>query len=131
MHYVRCLRSPKLAIKGRSVRVDLLFTVTTDLGDSFLIPETPIKLFVTVHLSASPEKILWKLSEESQILWTPGQRVAKPCLQLPTAAAEAFLACKPLQIRISAGSQFSAESAEGIIARSLNKKPQAEVSTLR
>ncbi|KAI1173407.1 putative methyltransferase-domain-containing protein [Nemania sp. FL0916] len=39
MHYIRLLRPAKLQSSSEALFVSLLFTITTDLGDSFLCPE--------------------------------------------------------------------------------------------
>ncbi|KAI1291315.1 putative methyltransferase-domain-containing protein [Xylaria venustula] len=53
MHYIRLLRPAKIQSSAGGLVVSLLFTVTTDLGDSFLCPEDgSIDLAVTVEDAA-------------------------------------------------------------------------------
>ncbi|GKT49611.1 UPF0676 protein [Colletotrichum spaethianum] len=85
MHYIRLLRAPKLTYeKGRKHpwSLNVVLSVTTDLGDSFLNPDDndPVKLKV----SAGWEQPKKQQAAESMILaaektlrWTPGMRVLK------------------------------------------------------
>ncbi|KAI0814165.1 putative methyltransferase-domain-containing protein [Xylaria sp. FL0064] len=56
MHYIRLLRPAKIQGSAGGLEVSLLFTITTDLGDSFLCPEDgSIDLLVAVEdTSADP-----------------------------------------------------------------------------
>ncbi|ROT42535.1 hypothetical protein SODALDRAFT_303916 [Sodiomyces alkalinus F11] len=88
MHYIRFLRPPSLShTRGDVSAVSISFTITTDLGDSFLSPEDPIKLKAGIYEAAAdaggrkpgPADI-----KASRILeWHPGTRVLKSDLNLP------------------------------------------------
>ncbi|KAF5024201.1 hypothetical protein F66182_3715 [Fusarium sp. NRRL 66182] len=90
MHYIRFLRAPKIVRNKRGPFIQLLFTITTDLGDSFLHPERFLDLQV-VAVAASPEgSSTWLLSDPGHLDWEPGMRVAKPALELPVALERAL-----------------------------------------
>jgi hypothetical protein len=128
MHYIRFLRPPKLVGARKNARLELLFTVTTDLGDAFMIPETPIKLIVSAYAQSSSTTANWRFSGGDQLVWNPGQRVSRPILQLPPAAASAFMSGEPMHICIRSEDMYSAESAENIILNAI--KPEARVDEL-
>lgn len=75
MHYVRFLKSPRLepAQKGNNVTLTALVTVTTDLGESYLLADTQLKATV------------WKDDREvasQTVHWTAGLRNLKLQIQL-------------------------------------------------
>uniref|UniRef100_A0A8H7NFT8 Uncharacterized protein n=1 Tax=Bionectria ochroleuca TaxID=29856 RepID=A0A8H7NFT8_BIOOC len=84
MHYIRCLSSPKLSPSGKNTQLEVVFTITTDLGDSFLSPKEPIELEAILHVTAGKKdsKTL-PLSKRGQLVWKYGQRIAKPVFLLP------------------------------------------------
>lgn len=91
MHYIRLLRPPKLLRSRHKSLTELLFTITTDLGDSFLFPETFLALTVEAHLSSHQSRPddtdagerRWLLSQKGELSWQPGMRVLKIKLGIP------------------------------------------------
>lgn len=118
MHYVRFLRAPKVAPgRGNRLQIQLLFTITTDLGDSFLYPQKFLDLQVTASASSSTGTSTWLLSDPGRLYWEPGMRVAKPTLELPVAFERAVQAGVRIQlcVRASEPSQH-ADGAAKILA---------------
>lgn len=81
MHYIRLMRPPSL---DEHNRLKLVLTITTDLGDSFLCPESPVPISVyvqhshTSQTSVEPHKV--KIDDGS-VTWRSGMRILK--LDLP------------------------------------------------
>ncbi|KAF7548067.1 hypothetical protein G7046_g8803 [Stylonectria norvegica] len=121
MHYVRFLRAPKLT--GRASRqVQLLFTVTTDLGDSFLFPEKFFELQVAAYASSSLGSSTWLLSDPGKLFWEPGMRVTKPIFDLPGSLQKAILEGAKVQICVRAAEPtHSADGESRILAAPLEK----------
>jgi hypothetical protein len=115
MHYIRCLRAPKVSWSGRTAILDLTFTVTTDLGDAFLFPDEPIGLTVNMHYTDDQQKRTWTLSDKQQLIWKGGQRVAKPSFRLPLAAANVLAAGCNAEVCISTCRQYSADGIADIL----------------
>lgn len=115
MHYIRCLRAPKVSWSGRTAVLDLTFTITTDLGDAFLFPDEPIGLVVTMRCSDAPETRVWILSSKQKLFWKGGQRIAKPTFCLPTAAASVLAAGRNAEVCISTSRQYSADGVHDIL----------------
>ncbi|OIW24642.1 hypothetical protein CONLIGDRAFT_101521 [Coniochaeta ligniaria NRRL 30616] len=86
MHYIRLLRPPSLegSKSGRSLR--LVVSITTDLGDAFLSPASPISIRVIVR-SRGPDGETWTevTPVRSRPTWRSGLRVLKLDLPVPTA----------------------------------------------
>lgn len=115
MHYIRCLRAPKVSLSGRTALLDLTFTITTDLGDAFLFPEAPIGLVVTAHSPDDGGKRAWPLAGKGQLSWKGGQRIAKPTLRLPQEAAKAFAAGRLVEICISTDAEHAAVGTRDVL----------------
>lgn len=83
MHYIRLLRPPSLEKKDT---LKLIFTITTDLGDSFLNPEQPLPISVYAS-NLEPENPHWTKHtvkiDDGSVTWRSGLRVLKLDLQLP------------------------------------------------
>src|SRR6478735_11560395 len=122
MHYVRFLGPPKVIKNRRGTLVQLLFTITTDLGDSFLFPERFLDLQV-VAVAASPEgSSTWLLSDPGHLDWEPGMRVAKPALELPIALERAVETGMRVHVCVRASEPpHTAESVPRILALSAEK----------
>ncbi|KAI8966333.1 putative methyltransferase-domain-containing protein [Daldinia sp. FL1419] len=59
MHYIRLLRGPKLdASNLKRPLISILLTITTDLGDSFLYPDEPVDLVISVENPTGQSVIL-------------------------------------------------------------------------
>jgi hypothetical protein len=113
MHYIRFLRPPKF---GQTPLIELLFVISTDLGDSLLIPEEPIELSVTAHIGgSSPEALSVPLSGKGQIVWKAGQRVLKPAFRPPWVVVNALATREEVQICVAPSKAHSAYSAESIL----------------
>lgn len=114
MHYIRFLRPPSLSHNRPNVSiVSVSVTITTDLGDSFLNPDAPIKLKAGIYEAAAdrdgrkpgPPDI-----KASQILeWRPGTRALKLDLTLPKTPA-------PLRVFIFPTAQLWAGSTQDVVS---------------
>ncbi|KAH6605945.1 hypothetical protein Trco_005098 [Trichoderma cornu-damae] len=86
MHYIRLLKSPVHSRSGRKHTLDLVFTITTDLGDSFLYPDKPIDLAIYAETSSDsgPRKqtLIHPLPGAGKLQWRPGMRVTKPSVDI-------------------------------------------------
>ncbi|KND86923.1 UPF0665 family protein [Tolypocladium ophioglossoides CBS 100239] len=121
MHYIRLLRPPKLAPSQRAMHTELVFTITTDLGDSFLCPDEPIDLVVTADIYSPTGNVSCELSEHGKLQWLPGRRVAKPVYDLPPMAVNAMMSGDAVELCVGTASSFAAEDVRGILS-SLGEK---------
>lgn len=123
MHYIRFLRPPRLAQgSGNRLQIQLLFTITTDLGDSFLYPEKPFDLQITAAAASDEGSSTWLLSDPGRLYWEPGMRVAKPVVDLPVAFELAMEEGSQIEICVRAAEP--AQTADGvsrILAMALEK----------
>ncbi|PNY23587.1 UPF0665 family protein [Tolypocladium capitatum] len=118
MHYVRLLRPPKLAPSKRGMQTELVFTITTDLGDSFLCPSEPIDLAVTADIYSPSADVSCELSERRKLQWLPGSRVAKPGYELPPMVVNAMMSGDAVELCVGTASSFSAEGVQSILSSS-------------
>ncbi|KAI1773325.1 putative methyltransferase-domain-containing protein [Hypoxylon cercidicola] len=89
MHYIRLLRPARLDATGRGApHISLLFTVTTDLGDSFLHPDAPVDLLVAAASGAAGEPFARKT-----VRWNPGLRLLPVLLPVPPHMRRGDAAC--------------------------------------
>ncbi|EFQ34666.1 hypothetical protein CGRA01v4_14118 [Colletotrichum graminicola] len=131
MHYIRLLRAPKLTYdKGRKHpwSLNVVLTVTTDLGDSFLNPDDhePVKLKISAgweQPSKQPkadDPLL--LAAEKVLRWTPGMRVLKadiPAQHLTTPALP-NPGLGPLRVLVRASGRQSADAATDVVFAGLD-----------
>ncbi|KAI1808571.1 putative methyltransferase-domain-containing protein [Daldinia bambusicola] len=72
MHYIRLLRGPKLDTSNiRRPLISILLTITTDLGDSFLYPDEPVDLTISVE-NPTGQSIILEIDRPPR--WTAGLR---------------------------------------------------------
>lgn len=76
MWYVRFLKAPKVTFTSTSIYLDIIITITTDLGECFF--PNNLTLYSTVRLGNNSDKIIRKNSIE----WRPGYRCAKFTFQI-------------------------------------------------
>lgn len=93
MHYIRLLRPPDLSSSKGQHSLKLVLTITTDLSDSFLLPDEPVQLLVILEKRksdghADSESVV--LTSGSSVagkrpptVWKAGMRVLKLELPLP------------------------------------------------
>ncbi|KAJ6439745.1 vacuolar ATP synthase [Purpureocillium lavendulum] len=115
MHYIRLLRPPKLSPSQQRMQAELVFTITTDLGDSFLYPEAPVNLVVTAHVYTPSGDYWYELSEHGKLQWTPGRRVAKPVFELPPTVVSAMMSGDVVELCVGSESSFSADRVHSIL----------------
>ncbi|OAA70658.1 UPF0665 family protein c [Cordyceps fumosorosea ARSEF 2679] len=116
MHYIRLLRPPKV-IRQAGLHLELVLTVTTDLGDSFLYPDVPIDLHIVAEIHGSPNVSRLKLTEKGQVTWRPGLRVSKQKIALPRPVQAALASGARVDVCVAASSDLSAEGARDILFR--------------
>lgn len=115
MHYIRLLRAPRLR-KGRTaVEVEIVFTVTTDLGDAFLAPETPVQLQVWAEVPSDSYAEPAKPLHEAALVWSPGMRVAKRWLVMPPFVRRALSSPALVYLRLSPDSSLSADTSRRVL----------------
>ncbi|KAL2879112.1 hypothetical protein SGCOL_005533 [Colletotrichum sp. CLE4] len=134
MHYIRLLRAPTLTREENRKHpwsLNVVFTITTDLGDSFLTPEDddPVKIKVSAgweqtrqeQRDQSPKKQKGEpmmLAAEKVLRWTPGMRVLKadiPAQHLPgRGPLPNTSGLGPLKVRIRAEGDKSADTATSV-----------------
>lgn len=92
MHYIRLMRPPSL---DKQHKLKLVLTVMTDLGDSFLCPDSPVP--VSVYLTGSPSAgsdedenetfcLTPRKAGKSGTFWKEGMRILKLELPVPDKA---------------------------------------------
>ncbi|KAF4122774.1 putative methyltransferase [Geosmithia morbida] len=113
MHYVRCLRRPKVTPSRATYTIELLFIISTDLGDSLLFPDEPIDLSVTAYTGPEDAKGT-PLASKGQVSWKTGQRVVKQDFGTPPTVTRALSAGKTVQLRIGGPGSSSADSAHAV-----------------
>ncbi|ETS84631.1 hypothetical protein PFICI_02656 [Pestalotiopsis fici W106-1] len=81
MHYIRLLRPASVnASNPKSPRLSLTLTITTDLGDTFLAPDSPVKILFTPKLQASSDGVTTVQPVQpvnGPAIWKDGMRVLK------------------------------------------------------
>uniref|UniRef100_L2G0S9 Upf0665 family protein c n=1 Tax=Colletotrichum fructicola (strain Nara gc5) TaxID=1213859 RepID=L2G0S9_COLFN len=129
MHYIRLLRAPKLTFqegKKNPWSLNLVLTVTTDLGDSFLAHDEPVKIKVALGWenprSAKQKPAPMTLAGEKTLQWTSGMRVLKADFPAQHLKPERNLPSgeTPLRVYIAAGSGLSAETAADVAMTGFN-----------
>ncbi|KAM4062794.1 lysine methyltransferase [Hirsutella rhossiliensis] len=118
MHYVRLLRAPKLVHLRRATQISLVLAVTTDLGDSLLHPEEAIELMASAVVTSSSGTSTHKLASSGKLQWRPGDRVAKPILDLPPAVVAALASGDRVELCVGPAPPFSADALRDILASS-------------
>ncbi|KAJ0295342.1 hypothetical protein COL5a_004618 [Colletotrichum fioriniae] len=138
MHYIRLLRAPTFTReenKKHPWSLNVVFTITTDLGDSFLAPEDndPVKIKVSAGWEQQKQKQKPQQNEESSkrqkgesmmlaaekvLRWTPSMRVLKadiPAQHLPgRGPLPNTNNLGPLRVRIRAEGDKSADTATSV-----------------
>ncbi|KAF9878111.1 hypothetical protein CkaCkLH20_04149 [Colletotrichum karsti] len=126
MHYIRLLRAPKLTYqkeKKNPWSLNVVLTVTTDLGDSFLAHDEPVPIKIKLGWEHPPGKCQKQkpmtLAGEKLLQWTSGMRIMKA--DFPAQHLKPEFNCEtPLRVHIEAGSGRSAETAADIAMAGLN-----------
>ena len=83
MHYVRFLRQPSLTGKGKNQELSLVFTVTSDLGDSLISVDKPIRISACLFKEGDIESR--KVGFTKELIWKPDARVLKEKIPVPDA----------------------------------------------
>ncbi|KAM0265723.1 hypothetical protein ACHAQJ_000157 [Trichoderma viride] len=129
MHYIRLLKSPTQSRSGKKHTLDLVFTITTDLGDSFLYPDEPIDLAVYAETSidsGTMKKVpINPLPGTGKLQWRSGMRIAKPSVDISEVMQHALKAKCKVDICISAD-KFSAHGARDILATTAVSEEEEE-----
>lgn len=124
MHYIRCLRPPKVLKVGGDYHIELLFIISTDLGDSLLYPDEPIQLTVTSIVNrttgAQTENDLTRnRGGNLNVVWKPGQRVVKQAFKAPAPVEKAIDTGRPVDIAIGVAQHVqAADSVERVLGAS-------------
>lgn len=122
MHYFRLLKAPQVMREDGRYVIKLVFTITTDLGDSFLWPveNLPLHKFgiqVIATVTSGDGSSSWLLSDPGRLFWKHGMRVAKPTLEFPYSIKRAMDAGREVELCVRpATSDHSADSAGRILA---------------
>ncbi|OAQ73621.1 hypothetical protein VFPPC_13041 [Pochonia chlamydosporia 170] len=119
MHYIRLLRAPRMTVTNDSMQTELVFTITTDLGDSFLSPDEPIDLVVTAHVLSVSGDPACRLSEKGALKWQAGRRVCKPIFEFPPEIQQAFQSGQSVEICISPESGLLGDEVKNILRSSI------------
>ena len=86
MHYIRLLRPPILEGSRSARSLKLVVSITTDLGDAFLSPSTPVPIRVIARSHGRNGEIWTEVTAvKSRPTWRSGLRVLKLDLPVPTA----------------------------------------------
>lgn len=102
--------------------LDLVFTITTDLGDSFLYPDEPVNLTIHAEVrskSDSKKKDLVNLSLGTEkFQWRSGMRVAKPSVDISRLMQQTSNSKSKIAICIST-ERYSARRVSEILATTI------------
>lgn len=105
MHYIRFCRPPEVHHGRSHALVKIVLTITTDLSDSFLSPQTPIQLAVvgayTQQKDGKSQLVPVNLIQTSPPTWRAGMRVLKLDLPLPPQPIET-IQIRPLNRQLTA-----------------------------
>ncbi|KLU81976.1 hypothetical protein MAPG_01056 [Magnaporthiopsis poae ATCC 64411] len=127
MHYIRILRPPSFASSRArgGAQLELLLTITTDLGESFLCPCEPVSLEAVLYLHGSADggiKLPVAEGEKALLRWTAGNRVLKTKVRLPpqvssaSQLSQAIVCVRPLNMDFSVASMTDIlSSSQGLI----------------
>ncbi|KAM3479573.1 hypothetical protein MY5147_001628 [Beauveria neobassiana] len=126
MHYIRLLRPPKVT-REAGLHLQLLFTITTDLGDSFLQPDVPLDLQITAEITESSNPITINLAKKGQIIWQSGMRVAKPKIAIPRPLQAALASGSKMNICILARKEMSADGGHNILSHGEKSQGQGQI----
>ncbi|KAI8946043.1 putative methyltransferase-domain-containing protein [Xylaria longipes] len=99
MHYIRLLRPAKIQSSSGGLAISLLFTITTDLGDSFLCPEDgSIDIIVAAVDSAAgpsdPPAVLPRGKQACRYKWKTGMRVLDAKVKLLSGLKRETVNCR-------------------------------------
>ncbi|KAI1427641.1 putative methyltransferase-domain-containing protein [Xylaria sp. FL1777] len=99
MHYIRLLRPAKIQNSTEGLVVSLLFTITTDLGDSFLCPDDgSIDLIAAVQDtpadSANSAAVLLRGRQACRYKWKTGMRVLDAKIRLTPGLPKEKVNCR-------------------------------------
>lgn len=101
MHYIRLLRPPQLSRIPGALQLDLLLTITTDLGDAFLACDDPLQLQAIVVVKgkiSTTSHVL--LPKQGHLTWNASDRVSKPAFDIPKAVLQALVSKTAVEICI-------------------------------
>ncbi|OAA50691.1 hypothetical protein NOR_01141 [Metarhizium rileyi] len=119
MHYIRLLRAPRMSVRQDSMQAELVFTITTDLGESFLCPEDDIELVVTAHVTSLSGNSSCLLTKRGALQWQAGRRVCKPVFEFPEMIQRAFMYGDTVELCISPSSELSGDEVQNILRSSI------------
>lgn len=100
MHYIRCLRPPKILRVGSEYHIELLFIISTDLGDSLLNPDEPVPLVVKSVVNTTSGTELVEDLSKGKLAWKSGQRVCKQTFKVSHAVERAINSGRLVDITI-------------------------------
>ncbi|RFU73164.1 upf0665 family c [Trichoderma arundinaceum] len=132
MHYIRLLKSPTRSRSGKKHTLDLVFTITTDLGDSFLYPDEPIDLAIYAELPIDSELdkkvLIYPLPGTSKLQWRSGMRVVKPSVDISGGLQQALKSKGKVDICIRA-ERISTHGTSDILATTVvsEEEPAGQV----
>ena len=84
---------------GKGQRVEIVFTITTDLGDSFLYPEAPVRLQMILKCAETGAEQTWP-SPGNELQWKAGDRTLKLVVPLSSHMARDCAAGQSIDISI-------------------------------
>ncbi|KHO01600.1 uncharacterized protein MAM_00601 [Metarhizium album ARSEF 1941] len=121
MHYIRLLRAPRMSVHADGMQAELVFTITTDLGESFLCPEKAIDLAVTAHVTSLWGNSSCLLTRKGALQWKAGRRVCKPVFEFPETIQQAFMSGDTVELCISPHAELSGDEVQHILNSSIKK----------
>ena len=121
MHYIRMLRPPSLRMNpDGGMQTELVFTITTDLGESSLYYPDTLELVLTAHVfprsGAPPTSCV--VSTPGSLQWSPGRRVSKPKFALPDMVVAGLSSEDGVELCISPRAELSADDVQAVLAPS-------------
>lgn len=107
-----------MARTGSRLLLELVFTITTDLGDSFLFPDEFIDLIVTAQVATPSGNISIPLAGQGKLQWRPGMRVAKPTFDISGNLQKAIASGAKFSICVGTKAKLSADGIHDILTAS-------------
>lgn len=119
MHYIRLLSDPSMLVNGNGMSARLVFTITTDLGESFLCPQEPLDLAITANVFSPSGNSSCLLTEKGSLQWKYGDRAIKRLVNFPEIIQRAITYDDAVELCISPMSALSGHDAHNILTSSI------------
>lgn len=118
MHYIRLLSPPKLTTSREGLQVEFIYTITTDLGDSFLSPPNAIDPSITAFVKTSSGVSPHPATIRTKSSWQAGCRIAKPICTFPKPVQGVLASGQSIDVCIGVNPDLAANGVSSILSAS-------------